>query len=160
MNTDESLAQLVEALDRDLELVEVLRYRLIVLGALVGADQSPSLPRAIRELGQANEELRIAELFRTSATARLAEELDLGSTSRVDLLARHAQGEWNEILLDRRRSLTEAVIGVRALAGSVSAVMGRQAVLIEDALSSLRPDAHATYGRLVPRHAVLVEGAL
>ena len=36
VDTDDLFVQLVEALDRDLELLAVLRYRLIVLGALAG----------------------------------------------------------------------------------------------------------------------------
>ena len=44
VDTDDLFVQLVEALDRDLELLAVLRYRLIVLGALAGADQGPSIP--------------------------------------------------------------------------------------------------------------------
>jgi hypothetical protein len=160
VETDDLIAQLVEALDHDLELIERLRYRLVVLGALAAADQGPSVPEAIRELGIAADELRMADLVRVAAMARVANELDLHPTSRVDALATRAGGAWSGVLLDRRRSLTEAVTGVQGLAGTVSAAMGRRASLADEALAFLRADGNATYGRSVPRGGVLVEGAI
>ena len=77
MDTDDLFVQLVEALDRDLELLAVLRYRLIVLGALAGADQGPSIPTAVREVEHAYEDLRLADLVRATATVRVAEVFDL-----------------------------------------------------------------------------------
>ena len=87
VDTDDLFVQLVEALDRDLELLGVLRYRLIVLGALAGADQGPSLPTAVREIEVAYEDLRLADLVRATATVAVAEEFDLDPMPRLDQLA-------------------------------------------------------------------------
>src|ERR1700677_913218 len=92
VDTDDRFVQLVEALDRDLELLAVLRYRLIVLGALAGADQGPSIPTAVREIEVAYEDLRLADLVRATATVRVAEEFDLGPMPRLAAVAAPARG--------------------------------------------------------------------
>ena len=96
---DELLVKLVDALDRDIELLVSLRYRFIVLGALAGADQGPSLPTAVREVELSFEALRLADLVRASLTAQIAEYLELEVTPRLDDLASRTQGAWSEILL-------------------------------------------------------------
>jgi len=160
VDTEDLLVQLVEALDRDLELLEVLRYRLIVLGALAGADQGPSIPTAVREIESAYEDLRLADLIRATATVQVADELDLSPMPRLDELAELSGGGWREVLLDRRRSLIETVIGIENLATTVRTAMGRRASLAKEALTFLRVDAGATYGRSVLRGGVLVEGTI
>jgi hypothetical protein len=160
VDTDDLLIQLVEALDRDLELLDILRYRLVVLGALAGADQGSYLPTAVREIELAYEDLRLADLVRASATVRVADELDLNPAPRLDQLADRSGGGWGEVLLDRRRSLIETIIGIEGLAGVVHSAMGRRASLAQEALSFLRADAGATYGRSVLRGGVLVEGTI
>ena len=50
MSTEDLLAQLIEALDDELEQLELLRFRLVVLGSLVAADQAVWLPISVREL--------------------------------------------------------------------------------------------------------------
>jgi hypothetical protein len=160
MDIDDLFVQLVEALDRDLELLTTLRYRLIVLGALAGADQGPSIPTAVREIEIAYEDLRLAELVRASATVRVADEFDLGPMPRLDQLAQRTSGGWSEVLLDRRRSLIETVLGIEGLASTVQAAMGRRAALAQEALAFLRVDTGATYGHSGLRGGVLVEGAM
>ena len=140
VDTDDLFVQLVEALDRDLELLAVLRYRLIVLGALAGADQGPSIPTAVREIELAYEDLRLADLVRATATVRVAEEFDLDPMPRLDQLAARASGAWSEVLTERRRSIIETVIGIESLASTVRAAMGRRASLAKEALAFLRID--------------------
>jgi hypothetical protein len=160
VDTDDLFVQLVEALDRDLELLATLRYRLVVLGALAGADQGPSIPIAVREIEAAYEDLRVADLVRASATVEVAEEFDLDPTPRLDQLAARASGAWSDVLLDRRRSIIEAVISIEGLAATVRTSMSRRASLAQEALAFLRTDAGATYGRSVVRGGVLVEGSI
>ena len=160
VDTDDLFVQLVEALDRDLELLAVLRYRLIVLGALAGADQGPSLPTAVREIEVAYEDLRLADLIRAAATVRVAEQFDLDAMPRLDQLAERASGAWGEVLMERRRSIIETVIVIESLAKTVRVAMGRRASLAKEALAFLRIDAGATYGRSVVRGGVLVEGSI
>jgi hypothetical protein len=160
VDTDDLFVQLVEALDRDLELLATLRYRLIVLGALAGADQAPSIPTAVHEIELAYEDLRLADLVRASATVQVAEEFDLDPMPRLDELADRASGAWSEVLMERRRSLIETVIGIESLATTVRTAMARRASLAQEALAFLRVDAGATYGRAIVRGGVLVEGSI
>jgi hypothetical protein len=160
VDTDDLFVQLVEALDRDLELLATLRYRLIVLGALAGADQVPSIPTAVHEIELAYEDLRLADLVRATATVLVAEEFDLDPMPRLDQLAAQAGGAWSEVLMERRRSLIETVIGIEGLATTVRTAMARRASLAQEALAFLRIDSGATYGRTVARGGVLVEGSI
>lgn len=160
MNIDDLLVQFVETLDRELEILATIRYRLIVLLALAGADEGQSIPTAVREAENASEALRLSELVRSSMTVQLADEFNIDPMSRIDELAVHAPGSWSEILMDRRRALIESMSGIQGLANSVSAAMGRRAELVEEALRFVHSDCVATYGRTAPRGAVLVEGAI
>jgi hypothetical protein len=160
VDTDGLLAQLVEALDRDLELVGIVRYRLIVVASLAAADQTPWLPGASRVMALASAALRSADLERESATERAADQLDLDPGARIEAVARRAGGVWGDVLRDRGRALTEAVMGVQGLAHTVNGQMGRRASLAEEALAFLRGDGNATYGPTHRREAVLVEGAI
>lgn len=160
VDPDDLLSELVEALERDLELLAVLRYRLIVLGALATADQSQSILTAVREIEAAYEALRIEELVRSSAMVVVADHFELDQSLRLDELATHTSGGWSGVLLDLRRALIESVTSIQALANSVSAAMGRRAVLTDEALAFLRTDGASTYGRSASRGGVLVDGAL
>jgi hypothetical protein len=160
VDIDDLLLQLVDALDRDLELLAILRYRLIVLGSLAAADQSPSIPTAVREIEVAYEDLRLADLLRATATVRVADELALDPMPRIDEIAARSSGGWSETLLSRRGSLLETIAGIKGVATTVRVAMGRRAALAEEALAFLRVDGGATYGRTVWRGGVLVEGAI
>lgn len=160
VDTDDLLSELVEALERDLELLSVLRYRLTVLGALATADQSSSILTAVREIETAYEALRLEELVRSSAMVLVADHFELDQSLRLDELATHTSGGWSEVLLDLRRALIEAVTKIQTLANSVSEAMGRRVVLTDEALAFLRANGGATYGRSMSRSGVLVEGAL
>jgi hypothetical protein len=160
VDIDELLVQLMETLDRDLELLAILHYRLIVLGSLAAADQASSIPTAVREIEIAYEDLRLADLVRATTTVRVADELELAAMPRIDEIAARASGGWSEALLDRRRSLLETITGIKGVASTVSASMSRRAALAEEALAFLRVDGGSTYGRTASRGGVLVEGAI
>jgi hypothetical protein len=157
---DELLVKLVDSLDRDIELLATLRYRFIVLGALAGADQSPSLPTAVREVELSFEALRIADLVRASITAQIAEQLELEATPRLDDLATRTEGAWSEILLERRHALIFAVTSIQSLANTLKVAMGRRVSLAEDALAFLRGDRASTYHSSSSRGGLLVEGTI
>lgn len=152
--------KLVDALDRDIELLAALRYRFIVLGALAGADQSLSLPTAVREVELGFEALRVADLVRASATACLAEALELDATPRLDDLAARTHGAWGEMLLERRQALIFSVTTIQGLANTLKTAMGRRVALAEDALAFLRGDRASTYGQAGSRGGLLVEGTI
>jgi len=160
VDLDDLLSALVEALERDLELLAVLRYRLTVLGALATADQSPSILTAVREIEIAYESLRLEELVRSSAMVLVADHFELDPALRLEELATHTSGGWSEVLLDLRRALIGAVTEIQTLANSMNEALGRRVVLTGEALAFLRADGGATYGRSMSRSGVLVEGAL
>lgn len=160
MNTDDLLLQFVETLDRELELLATIRYRLIVLGALASSDQGQSIPTAVHEAEIAFEALKLSELVRASATVRLADELNLDPMPRIGDLAARVDGGWGEIILDRRRALIEAVTEIQGVARSLTEAISRRAALSEEALRFLHADGQTTYGRNAPRGGVLVEGAI
>ncbi|MGA7835159.1 MAG: hypothetical protein WCA31_08115 [Acidimicrobiales bacterium] len=160
MIIDELLVKLVDALDRDIELLGALRYRFIVLGALAGADQGASLPTAVREVELGFEALRINDLVRASVTARIAQALEFEATPRLDELAVRTDGAWSEILLERRQSLIFAVTTIQSLANALMTAMGRRVALAEDALAFLRGDRASTYHRTSSRGGLLVEGTI
>jgi hypothetical protein len=157
---DELLVKLVDALDRDIELLGALRYRFIVLGALAGADQGPSLPTAVREVELSFEALRIADLVRASIAAQIAQELELEATPRLDELAKRTEGAWSEILLERRHSLIFAVTSIQSLANTLKTAMGRRVTLAEDAMAFLRGDHTSSYQKSGSRGGLLVEGTI
>lgn len=157
---DELLVKLVDALDRDIELLGVLRYRFIVLGALAGADQSGSLPTAVREVETSFEALRIADLVRASVSAQIAEQLELEATPRLDDLASRTDGAWSEILLERRQSLILAVTSIQSLATTLKTAMGRRVSLAEDAMAFLRGEHASPYQKSSARGGLLVEGTI
>lgn len=160
MTGDELLVKLVEALDRDLELLGTLRYRLIVLGALAGADQSSLLPTAVHEIEGAYEALRVADLVRASVTERLALEFDLEAVPRLDELAARTPGAWSEILLDRRRDMVMTITGIQRDAEVIKAAMGRRVALAEEVLSFLRREGASTYSHVANRGGLLVQGTI
>ncbi len=160
MDTDTLLVELVEALDHDLELLAVLRYRMVVLGALAGADQTSSLPLAVREIEVAYEALRLAEIVRATVTERVADEFGADSMPRIDEIATYVSAGWSDLLLERRRNLIETVSEIQGLSQTVAMAMGRRVALAEEAFAFLRTDTGATYGRPTSRGGVLVEGAI
>ena len=161
MDTDTLLVELVEALDYDLELLEVLRYRLVVLGALAGADQGSMLLFGVREIEMSYEALRVAEMVRASVTERVADELDIDALPTLEEIADFVSAGWGEVLRERRRQLIEIVTEIQGISRTVGAAMGRRVALAEEARAFLRSDATSSYGRpSLPREGVLVEGAI
>jgi hypothetical protein len=160
VDTDTLLVELVEALDQDLELMTVLRYRMVVLGALAGADQNSSLPLAVREIEVAYDALRLAEIIRATVTEKIADEFAIHPTPRVAEIAEHVSAGWSELLLERRRDLIKTVSEIQGLSHTVALAMGRRVAMAEEAFAFLGTDTAATYGRPTPRGGVLVEGAI
>lgn len=160
MDIDDLLTELVESLDREVELLLVLRYRLTVLGALSTADQGASIVTGVREVEQAFEALRLEELARAVATVLVTELCQLDDAVRLDELAAHVEPGWRDLLLGRRRVLIESVNSIQHLAESVHQTMGRRAALAEEALIFLRSDGTSNYGRTTTRGGILVNGVL
>lgn len=160
MDIDDLLTELVESLDREVELLLVLRYRLTVLGALATADQGTSIVTGVREVEQAFEALRLEELARAAVTVLVTGLCELDDAVRLDELATHVEPGWRDLLLERRRTLIESVNSIQHLAESVHETMGRRAALAEEALTFLRSDGTSNYGRTARRGGVLVDGVL
>lgn len=154
------LAQLVEILDDELECIESLSYRFAVLAALVGADQSPWIPRAVKDLQTASEELRLVDLRRAAATSGVTLKYGLDPDSRLDVIARHVDEGWGAILDERRSSMIEQMADLQSVADLATSAVQQRSALAEEALEFLRSDSSSTYGRRSAPLAQIVKGAL
>ncbi len=160
MSTDHLLLQLIDVLDDEIERIAILRFRLVVLGSLMAADQVPWLDRSVQELERASEQLRLVDLRRAATTVGLSDRYHLGSDARLEDLADHVDLAWGEILRDRRIQLLEEIASVEGLVETTAAAVGRRTALVQDALAFLRSDGASTYGRRPTGTAQLVQGAM
>lgn len=160
MIVDELLSELVEVLDEELDRIATLRFRLVVLGSLMAADQGPWLERSIRDLELASEELRVADLRRAATTVGVLDEFELGEDARLGEIAERADRAWGELLRERRLRLLEEMAGVSRLVDTAAAAAGSRTALISEALSFLRSDATSEYTQRRGRTARLVQGSL
>jgi len=160
VTTDDLLIQLIDVLDDELERIATLRFRLVVLGSLMAADQIPWLTRSVQDLERASEELRLVDLRRAATTVGLSDHYHLDPDARLGDIADEVDQAWGEILRDRRVRLLEELAGVERLVETTTAAMGRRTALVRDALAFLRSNGASTYGRHSAGTARLVEGAM
>jgi hypothetical protein len=160
VTTESLLANLVEVLDDELERIDDLTYRFVVLAALVAADQTEWIPRSVRELQRASEDLRLADLRRAAATSGVTDTCGLDPDARLEDIVARVDRSWGAVLADRRATFLEQVAGLQSVADLTLHAVDRRSVLAEEALSFLRGDAAATYGRRTPPRAQIVLGSL
>jgi hypothetical protein len=160
VSTEDLLVQLIETLDAELEQLQLLRFRLIVLGALVAADQAFWLPLSVRELEATADQLRMLDLRRAAATSGITEAFLLDPEAQLPLIASQVDEGWGEMLHDRRRLLLEQVANVRSVAELTVSALGRRSSLLRDALSFLASDGGSSYGRQRPSRPQIVQGAM
>ena len=160
MSTEDLLAQLIETLDDQLEQLTLLRFRLIVLGSLVAADQAFWLPMSVRELEATADQLRLLDLRRAAATSGITEAFLLDPEARLPQIAAQVDDGWGELLHDRRRLLLEQVANIRSIAELTVSALGRRSNLLREALSFLSSDGGSTYGRQGPARPQIVQGAM
>jgi hypothetical protein len=160
VSTEDLMAQLVETLDDELEQLALLRFRLIVLGALVAADQGFCLPRSVRELEATTEQLRLIDLRRAAATSGITEAFWLDPEARLPQIAAQADNAWGEILHDRRRLILEEVANIQNVAEVAISALGRRSTLLKETLSFIAGGSSSTYGRHGPARPQIVQGAM
>lgn len=160
MNADDQLASLVEVLDAELELLGALSYRFVVLASLIAADQGAWIPRSVRELEQASEQLRLMDLRRAAVTEGVTTFCHLGPEARLGEIAGEVAAGWGGVLGERRRVLLEQMANLQSLAELTRSAMSRRSALAEEALAFLRDDGGATYGPRPARGAQIVKGAM
>jgi hypothetical protein len=160
VSTEDLMAQLVETLDEELEQLALLRFRLIVLGALVAADQAFWLPTSVRELQATTERLRLIDLRRAAATSGITEAFWLDPEARLPEIAAQLDNAWGEMLHDRRRLILEQVANIRSVAEVTTSALGRRSTLLREALSFLSSGSSSSYGRQGPVRPQIVQGAM
>jgi hypothetical protein len=160
VSTEDLLAQLIETLDDELEQLHLLRFRLIVLGALVAADQAFWLPLSVRELEATADQLRLLDLRRAAATSGITEVFLLDPEAQLPEIAAQVDEGWGEMLHDRRRLLLEQVASVRSVAELAVSALGRRSTLLGEALRFLASDGGSSYGRQGPSRPQIVQGAM
>jgi hypothetical protein len=160
VSTEDLLAQLIEALDAELEQLTLLRFRLIVLASLVSADQAVWLPTSVRELQATTDQLRVIDLRRAVATSGITEAFLLDPEARLPQIAAQVDDGWGEMLHDRRRLLIEQVANVRSVAELAVSALGRRSNLLREALGFLSGEGGSSYGRQGPARPQIVQGAM
>jgi hypothetical protein len=160
VSTEDLLAELIETLDAELEQLTLLRFRLIVLGSLVAADQASWLPMSVRELQATTDRLRLIDLRRAAATSGITEAFFLDPEAHLPQIAAQVDDAWGEMLNDRRRLLLEQVANIRSVADLAISALGRRSTLLKEALSFISSDGGSTYGRQRPSRPQIVQGAM
>ena len=160
VSTDDLMAQLIETLDAELEQLTLLRFRLVVLGSLVAADQAFWLPASVRELQATTEQLRMIDLRRAAATSGITEAFWLDPEAGLPQIAAQVDDAWGEMLHDRRRLILEQVANVRSVAEVTISALGRRSTLLKEALSFISSGGGSTYGRQRPSRPQIVQGAM
>jgi hypothetical protein len=160
VSPDELLTELVEVLDEELERMATVRFRLVVLGSLMAADQTPWLERSIRDLEVASEQLRLSDLRRAVATVGLLDEYELEDDARLEDIAERADRAWGEMLRERRLRLLEEMAGVSRLVDTAAAAAGSRTALVQEALTFLRRDTMSDYRQRRSGTARLVQGSM
>jgi hypothetical protein len=160
VSTEDLLVQLIETLDAELEQLTLLRFRLIVLGSLVAADQAAWLPMQVRELEATTDQLRLIDLRRAATTSGITEAFLIDPESHLPQIAAQVDDGWGELLHDRRRLMLEQVANIRSVAEVTVSALGRRSTLLREALSSLSSEAGSTYGRQGPNRPQIVQGAM
>ncbi len=160
MASDEILAELVDILDVEVEQLDVLTYRVVVLASLVAADQGRWIPRSVSDLEAASEQVRLIDLRRAAATNGVTEACGLDGDVRLEQIAREVPAGWSELLDDRRSQLLEGMAHLKHVTELASSAVSRRSALAEEALAFLRENHAGTYGRPVAARPQIVRGAL
>jgi FlgN protein len=120
-------------LERELDLLEGLAFRLEMQRLVLRDRNDRWLPRSCREVELAVDQLRWAELIRAVHVSNLARELELDDAPDLRALIAAVAEPWKEIFEDHRRAFLEVTGEVRRLAGrnrSGLAERGRRPVLV------------------------------
>jgi len=160
VNTDTQLAQLVDVLDAELERINALRHRFVVLASLVATDQGDWVPGSVRDLQQASEDLRAIELRRAVLTSGIATARGLDDEARLEEIVGSVDPSWGAVLDARRQAIREEMAHLRNEADITRAAVERRSALAEEALAFLHSDAASTYGRPRGTRAQIVQGSL
>ena len=160
VSTDDLMAELIETLDAELEQLTLLRFRLVVLGSLVAADQAFWLPTSIRELQVTTEHLRMIDLRRAATTSGITEAFWLAPEARLPDIAAQVDNAWGEMLHDRCRRILEQVANIRSVADLTITALGRRSTLLREALGFISSGSGPTYGRQGPSRPQIVQGAM
>ena len=126
VSTEDLLAELVETLDAELEQLTLLRFRLVVLGSLVAADQASWLRCPSASSQATTEQLRLIDLRRAAATSGITDAFWLDPEARLHQIAAQVDDAWGEMLHDRRRLLLEQVANIRSVADLAISALGRR----------------------------------
>ena len=123
------------------DLLEMLRYRLEVQELILNAGLTSRISLAVREVEEALENIRVAELERSMEAEEAARSLGLDSNASLREIAERAPAPWDELLREHRTALLELTgeigeIGKRnrdTLAANYQATQETLAILREDA---------------------------
>ena len=161
VDTEDVYIEFINAVDQEISLLERLRYRLIVLKALTAySDGHGVLPFAIKETQQSYGDLRAAELMRATVTIKLTDRLNLDPGVGMTEIAAQSSGVWEEIVLEKRKAMIEAMNRVQKEINELSAALSRHIAETGQALEFIKQHSGFGYGEGGAKTGLLITGAI
>jgi flagellar biosynthesis/type III secretory pathway chaperone len=151
---------------REQELLDLLLFKAEEKQYLIVTGKSRWLARIAHEIEVILEQLRALELERAAATELIASRLGLDANPSLRQLADSAPAPWNELYTKHHEALLTLVGELRGLSDANKELIESGLAVINDALSSTRPNTAAgTYtqsGRTSTGayRSVILDGAL
>ena len=154
------MEELATLLRRERWLIGLLLFRLTETRHMLAARETRFLGWAVAETEQAVERVREAELFRATAVARLASELDVPEEElTLGALAEHSPEPFRQIFAEHRRAFLELTAEIHDVTQANRKLASRGISGLTDLLSLLDgggndPGLFSPDRRSAPRSAV------
>lgn len=128
------------------DLLEMLRYRLEVQDLVLHGGLTSRLPIATREVEQAVEALRVAELGRSLDAADAARSLGLADDATLLQIAEAAPAPWDDLLLEHHTAFLELAAEISQISRRNRDTLAASYQATQETLSMLREDGR-TYDK-------------
>jgi flagellar biosynthesis/type III secretory pathway chaperone len=128
---------------REQELLDLLLFKAEEKQYLIVTGKSRWLARIAHEIEVVLEQLRTLELERAAATEQIAGRLGLEANPSLRQLADSAPAPWNDLYVKHHEALLVLVTELRGLSDANKELIESGLAVINDALTSTRPNTAA-----------------
>ena len=128
---------------REQELLDLLLFKAEEKQYLIVTGKSRWLARIAHEIEVVLEQLRTLELERAAATEQIAGRLGLEANPSLRQLADSAPAPWNDLYAKHHEALLVLVTELRGLSDANKELIESGLAVINDALTSTRPNTAA-----------------
>lgn len=146
VNPDVAAEDLLDLVDREVEILEELAFELIVIRSLAQAGEAESVAVATDQVSQTVEILRLTGLLRATHSAELAAQHGLDPCARLGEIVEALPDPTSVRAAEARRRLVAAVTKTRDLASKAGVLLGERVALVQEAITSLSDAPPSTYG--------------